>query len=306
MGAEVEYYASSRDGAFTYVNEYYDRMREVNSILLPCTDVHVALVTLKEIIANMQKKIQNKIGTRGWYNGYGYAYNGVHLHLSGNINAEILETNILRVIGKHGMSPRTVTSWHIFSRPTRYNLKSKRKHRPIHKTNKGTLEIRVLDIEYFTDDAIIKDLAEAISGAYNGNIINGDDTWVRKLLDIPLENYRECCNFLDTNMSKKWGKLEDGVYNLIGTPYTLNFTSLDEWQRDEPLEAPECVPLTAEEIRQRRRMASAAAMEDLIRSISEGRDRDEFETIGREPMPSVHVDELYDTDMTDEEDNGDA
>ncbi len=233
MGAEVEYFASATDTVEVYVNEYYSRMREVNTILLPASDVSVALYILKDIIKSIGKNVSAPLGTKGWYNGYGYAYNGVHLHLSGNIDPRVLEVNILKVIGKHGLSPRTVTSWHVLNRISKFSFKQRRKHRPVVKSNKNTYEIRILDIEYFLDDDIIEDIATAINGAYNGKVIEGDDRWASKLVSIPIENYKECCKFLDDNCSKFWKKHEDGVYVNTNTGDKLDFREFDEWRSGE-------------------------------------------------------------------------
>ena len=235
MGAEVEYYCSSRDKSFSYVNEYYSGMREVNSILLPCSDVLETLMTLKGILEKVDASIHHKLGTKGWVNSYGMAYNGVHLHLSGSINKEVLEKNIFRLMNKYGLSPRTVTSWHIFSRPSTYGLKRKRKHQPIYKTPRGTLEIRVLDVEYFLDVKIIKDLAIAIEAAYNGELIDGSDKWVSKLLQIPLEDYKASLKFLDKNLSPSWIRNEEGIYTNTNGNYHFDYTVLSEWAREEPV-----------------------------------------------------------------------
>ena len=261
IGAEIEYYASSDDKSFNYVDEYYSAMREVNSILLPGTDVLTSLMTLKTIILELDKKIRHPLGTRAWPNSYGFAYNGVHLHLSGKINQEILTTNIFRLMHKHGLSPRTVTSWHIFNRPTNYSFKNKRKHQPVYRTPRGTLEIRVLDLEYFLDDAIIKDLAIAIEGGYKGELIDGNDSWVNSLLKINLDNYQECCKFLDTNLSPMWNKKEEGVYiNKIGD-YEFNFKSLPDWVTQEERDREQ----------ERERETRDTELEDRIESITWGR-----------------------------------
>ncbi len=235
MGAEVEYLGSSRDKAFDFVNEYYRDMREVNSILLPCSDVLASLKVLKDIMLNIDDSIHNKLGTYGWVNSYGIAYNGVHLHLSGKIDAGALERNIFRVIHRHGLSPRTVTSWHIFNRPTRYNLKNKRKHVPIYKTPRGTLEIRILDIEYFMDDEIIVDIAEAIEFAYAGKDTKGNHKWVDDLMRIGMEDYKKCCDYLDTNMAKWWRKNSEGRYTNTNGNYTFAFKDLEDWEVPEEM-----------------------------------------------------------------------
>ncbi len=222
-------------------------MREVNSILLPCSDVLETLKTLKTILINIDKKLEHKLGTRAWYNSYGIAYNGVHLHLSGGINYEILQSNIYKLIDKYGLSPRTVTSWHVFSRNSRYGLKQKRKHQPIYKTPRNTLEIRVLDIEYFLDDYIILDLAKAIEGAYNGVEVEGSTAWVNKLLAINLEEYKKSLEFMESNMSKWWTKRTDGVYHNNNGGYTFDFRTLPEWaeqeERERMVRTPETVNL---------------------------------------------------------------
>ena len=234
MGAEIEYLASDEDKRFHSVSEYYSRMREVNSILLPGSNILDSLMVLKEIIQSLDKKLKNTLATRAWPNGYGFAYNGVHLHLSGKLDKEILTKNIFRLMAKHGLSPRTVTSWHIFNRPSNYSFKNRNKHQPIYKTPRGTLEIRVLDLEYFLDDEIIKDLAVAIDMAYAGKLIDGDDTWVSRLLDINLDKYKDCCEFLDSNMAKNWEKIKEGHYiNKVGR-YDFNFTALPDWREEEP------------------------------------------------------------------------
>jgi len=232
MGAEIEYFASGDDKSFEYVNEYYSAMREVNSILLPGSDILNSLKTLKLIMLEMSKKIRHPLGTRGWPNSYGFAYNGVHLHLSGSINQEVLTDNIFKLMYKHGFSPRTVTSWHIFNRPSEYSLKSKRKHQPVYKTPRGTLEIRALDLEYFLDDNIIKDLALAIEGGYKGESVEGDASWVNKLLNIHIDDYKKCCSFLDTNLSTLWEKLDEGIYRNKVSRYVIDFTTLSDWSRD--------------------------------------------------------------------------
>ncbi len=232
IGAEIEYYASGDDDNFDYVNEYYSAMREVNSILLPGSDALASLKTLKLIMIEMSKKIRQPLGTRGWSNSYGFAYNGVHLHLSGKISQKILTSNIFKLMNKHGLSPRTVTSWHIFNRPSDYSLKNKRKHQPVYRTPRGTLEIRALDLEYFLDDDIIKDLAKAIEGAYTDKEMEGDASWVAKLMSIPIDNYQECCSFLDTNLSNLWEKRADGIYRNKISKYIIDFTLLSDWGRD--------------------------------------------------------------------------
>lgn len=237
MGAEVEYLAGN-DRNFDYINEYYSRMREVNSILLPGSDIKESLFILKDILMALNSKLEFPLGTRGWVNSYGIAYNGVHLHLSGNISKVHLKENILKVIGKHGMSPRTVSSWHIFNRPTNFNFKNKRKHCPIYLTPRGTVEIRVLDVEYFLDDDIIVDLSKAIDAAYNEEYIEGDNSWVNTLVSIPLEAYRRSCEFLDGNLYKGWRKVEDGIYEHTTTEYSVNFTRLDGWTQQTPEEVP--------------------------------------------------------------------
>jgi len=232
IGAEIEYLASSEDEEFEYVNEYYSGMREVNSILLPGTNVLDSLMVLKDIINAMQEKIKNPIGTSGWLNSYGYAFNGIHLHLSGALDARALEHNILSVIWKYGLSPRTVSSWHVMHRRTNYNFKDKRKHSPVYRTPRGTHEIRILDIEYFMNDDILKDIAIAIEDAYKGNKIVGNSTWAASLINIPLEHYITNCEFLDTNLSTEWEKEQDGIYRHKRTRYRINFKELEDWRRE--------------------------------------------------------------------------
>ena len=232
IGAEIEYYASGEDKPFHYVDEYYSAMREVNSILLPGSDVLESLKTLKQIMLAMDKKIKHPLGTRGWRNSYGFAFNGVHLHLSGRINKEVLTSNIFKLIDKYGMSPRTVTSWHIFNRPTNYGLKNKNKHQPVYKTPRGTLEIRILDLEYFLNDNIINDLALAIEGGFNGKAIEGSKAWVSKLMDINIDNYKDCCEFLDNNLAPWWTKESEGNYTNTKGNYSLDFKDLPDWPRD--------------------------------------------------------------------------
>ncbi len=262
MGAEIEYYASADDKSFEYVNEYYSAMREVNSILLPGSDILTSLKTLKLIMIEMSKKIRHPLGTKGWANSYGFAYNGVHLHLSGTINKEVLTDNIFKLMHKHGLSPRTVTSWHIFNRPSEYSLKNKRKHQPVYKTPRGTLEIRVLDLEYFLDDNIIKDLALAIEGGYTGKAIKGDASWVDKLLPIHIDNYKECCKFLDTNLSNLWEKRADGIYRNKVSRYTIDFTTLSDWGRDREEER-----RREDREEERRREERDSAIDDLVETV---------------------------------------
>lgn len=254
MGAEIEYLGDSGDAQFDYVNEYYRGMREVNSILLPGSNILDSLMILKDIIKAIDDKTVNKIGTNGWVNSYGMAYNGVHLHLSGSLSRGLLERNILRLINKHGFSPRTVTSWHIFNRPTKYNFKNKNKHVPIYKTPRNTLEIRILDIEYFITDDIIKDLAIAIEYAYNGKETEGDYSWASRLQDIPMEDYKACCKFLDKNMAKWWTKRGAGYYMNTNGGYLFKFKELEGWTTREAPAAEEVAP----EPRRAPRMASRA------------------------------------------------
>ena len=230
MGAEIEYRASASDKSFESIAEYYSGMREVNTILLPCSDVLESLKVLKQILINMDDKIYHKLGTSGWFNSYGYAFNGMHLHLSGSINKDILRNNILKVIGKHGLSPRTTTSWHVMERPTNYNFKSRSKNCPVYRTSKGTTEIRILDLEYFIDDDIIEDLAHAIEESYRGKEIVGDLEWAVKLSGIGLENYVEIFKILDGNLSKFWEKLDEGVYKNTYANYTLDYTETHDYQ----------------------------------------------------------------------------
>lgn len=235
IGAEIEYIGDNGDIPFDYVNEYYRGMREINTILLPGTNVLESLLVIKDIMIELDKKMVKKLGTFSWLNSYGIAYNGAHLHLSGSIDSSALERNILRLIAKHGFSPRTVTSWHIFNRPTKYNFKNKRKHTPIYQTPRDTTEIRILDIEYLQSEEILVDLATAIEFAYNGKDTEGDFTWANKLKNIHLEDYQACCAFLDNNLAAWWTKVEEGVYKNNNGGDVCNFKDLDDWAPQEPV-----------------------------------------------------------------------
>jgi len=228
IGAEIEYKAHPDDDRFTSISEYYSGMREVNNILLPGTDVKESLKTLQKILQQIDKNLRFPLCTHFWKCSYGYAFNGVHLHLSGNISTEKLRYNILSVIGKYGLSPRVATSWHVMSRPTNYGFKNKRKHTPIYHTPRGTKEIRILDVELFMDDKSLEDIADAIIAAYANEFHSvGPTAWYDRLQTTHLEDYKKSCKILDDNLHPSWQKLANGMYeNAAGV---IDFTQFREW-----------------------------------------------------------------------------
>ncbi len=238
IGAEIEYMGDARDDKFDYVDEYYRDMREVNSILLPCSDIQASLGIISNIFKELDNKTRRVLGTYGWINSYGIAYNGAHLHLSGDINSTILRNNILKVINKWGFSPRTVTSWHIFNRPTNYSFKNKIKHSPVYNTPRGTTEIRVLDLEYFMNDEILVDLGLAIEAAYNNKNIAGSAKWAATLTNMHIDDVKACLDFMDTNRASWWDKLCDGAYKNNFTDEIIDFRGLDDWRKSNEMHEP--------------------------------------------------------------------
>ena len=164
VGLEVEYRQHEDDNILEYENEYYSRMKEINRLLLPMHkgDTLSTLKTIKNLLVGIDSKLGNPLGTFNWATSYGHAFNGLHLHISHKIDRALLTRNILRVIGKWGITPRVATSWHVRAQPSFRSFKAKGKYTPVHVTPRGTTEIRILDIEYFYNDEILVDIAQAI------------------------------------------------------------------------------------------------------------------------------------------------
>ena len=205
MGVEIEYLASDSDSVPNHVREYYSGMREVNNLIIPWNleDTVGALKNVQAMLINFSKFAGNGAYTTAWNSGSGYAYNGVHIHLSGAVSKEALTESVWKLVHKYGCTPRIATSWHIKEVHSDANFKKKRRFRPVITTSFNTTEIRLFDMEYFLNDDFLEDLAEAIVLATKGEAVGGTRSPFGRTVYIA-EDFAKILNIMDKNIAPWW------------------------------------------------------------------------------------------------------
>jgi len=236
VGLEVEYKQSGSDNIPNPENEYYNGMKEINRILLPMHKGKTldTLKTIKNVLVGINKRTGRKLGTYHWSTGYGHAFNGLHLHISHKISKKLLTKNILRVIDKWGQTPRIATSWHVRAQPSHRGFKAKSKYTPVHVTPRGTTEIRILDIEYFYDDEILKDIATAIDYSTNEilkEVDFGSESWFYQ--DCYNEDTGKLLMSMESNMATWYTKIDEMTYANAYTNDVVCFQNLYERNRED-------------------------------------------------------------------------
>jgi hypothetical protein len=242
IGVEVEYLMSLSDNIKNKVPEYYNKMYEINDLMLPVIDGNIlaTLRSIRNVLVGINKRLTNKLATYTWNTSYGMAFNGLHLHLDAKVDVDILTNNLLWVINKHGITPRIATSWHVKQVVSDRPWKIKDTFRPVIHTEFGTTEIRLLDIEYMYNDSTIKDIATAIDSALRGTSIATDTSWF--YADVPNENIGHWLNIMETNLADWYYKVSGCRYINRFSGKTHDFTSYYSNDYNNMLDYTENVP----------------------------------------------------------------